>query len=179
MADRLGDRRRRIAPVAVLLTALVLSGCTGGTIDPAARFDHVDGTLDEAVTTNLQALLDEAVALSGSSGGVAGVWVPWAGEWQGATGSARFDEGAPAVTPETGFHMASVTTEVTCTVLLRLVDEGTVALDDQVAKYVDWVPGLEGITLEQLCRHTSGLPDYYPVLRSHFVREPRARLARR
>ena len=172
MADRLGDRRRRIAPVAVLLTALVLSGCTGGTIDPAARFDHVDGTLDEAVTTNLQALLDEAVALSGSSGGVAGVWVPWAGEWQGATGSARFDEGASAATPETGFHMASVTTEVTCTVLLRLVDEGTVALDDQVAEYVDWVPGLDGITLDQLCRHTSGLADYYPVLRSHFVRNP-------
>jgi D-alanyl-D-alanine carboxypeptidase len=172
VAHRLGDRRRRIAPVAVLITALALSGCTGGTIDPAAEFDHVDGTLDEAVTSNLEALLDEAVALSGSSGGEAGIWVPWAGEWQGAAGSVSFDEGAPAVTPETEFRMASVTTEVTCTVLLRLVDEGTVALDDQVAEYVDWVPGLDGITLEQLCRHTSGIADYYPVLRSHFVRNP-------
>ena len=92
MADRSGDRRRRIAPVAVLFTALALSGCTGGTIDPAAEFDHVDGTLDEAVTTSIEAVLDEAVALSGASGGVAGVWVPWAGEWQGAAGSVSFDE---------------------------------------------------------------------------------------
>jgi D-alanyl-D-alanine carboxypeptidase len=172
VADRLGGRRRRFVPVAVLVTALAFTGCTGGTIDPAAEFDHVDGSLDEAMTTSLQAVLDEAVALSGSSGGVAGAWVPWAGEWEAAAGSVGFVEGAPAVTPETRFHMASVTAEVTCTILLRLVDEGTVQLADDVAEYVDWVPGIDGITLEQLCRHTSGLADYYPVLRSHFVRNP-------
>lgn len=172
LADRWGHRRRRFAPAAVLITALALSGCTGGTIDPTAEFDRVDAAVGEDVAANLQAVLDEAIALSGSSGGVAGVWVPWAGEWQGASGAVGFEEGAPEVTPETRFHMASVTTEITCTILLRLVDEGTVALDDKVATYVTWIPGLDGITLEQLCRHTSGLADYYPVLRSHFVRNP-------
>src|SRR5918993_1218335 len=80
--------------------------------------------------------------------------------------------GAPPVTPDTRIRMASVTAEVTCTILLRLVDEGTVELADDVSEYVDWVPGIDGITLEQLCRHTSGLADYHPVLRSHFVRNP-------
>ncbi|MDQ0894004.1 D-alanyl-D-alanine carboxypeptidase [Agromyces ramosus] len=172
MADLLGARRRRIAPAAVLLTVLAMSACTGGTIDPATQFNRVDVAVGDDLSTSLQALLDEAVALSGSSGGVAGVWAPWAGEWQGSSGSVSFEEGAPAVTPETRFHMAAVTTEITCTILLRLVDEGSVALDDEVTKYVDWIPGLDGITLEQLCRHTSGLPDYYPALRTHFLRNP-------
>jgi len=34
------------------------------------------------------------------------------------------------------------------------------------------VPGLDGITLGQLCAHTSGIADYYPGLRPHFVSNP-------
>jgi D-alanyl-D-alanine carboxypeptidase len=172
VADRLGSRRRRFAAVAVVVTALALSGCTGGAIDPAAKFNRVDATLDEALTTQLQGVLDQAVALSGSSGGVAGVWAPWGGEWQGASGTTTFAEGAPKATPEAKIRLATLTSEITCTILLRLVDEGKVKLDDEVSKYVDWVPGIDGITLEQLCRHTSGVADYYASLRSHFVHNP-------
>jgi D-alanyl-D-alanine carboxypeptidase len=143
-----------------------------GGVDPAAQFDPVDGTLAEDVTAQLDAVLVVAVALSGSSGGVAAVRAPWAGEWSGASGAVDFGENAAPAQTETEFHMTTLTTEITCTVLLRLVEEGTVALDDEVSDYVDWIPGLDGITLEQLCRHTSGLADYYPSLRSHFVSNP-------
>ncbi len=174
MADRLGGKRRRYTVVAAVAAALALalSGCTGGVIDPTTQFDQVEAAFDEELATQLQTVLDEAVALSGSSGGVAGVSAPWAGEWQGASGSVSFAEQAPAVTPDVDVRMATLTTEVTCTILLRLVDAGSVALDDEVSTYVDWIPGIDGITLEQLCRHTSGLADYYPGLRSHFVRNP-------
>lgn len=172
MADRSGYARRRVLPSVVLVAAFVLSGCTSGTVDPAAEFQPIDAVLAGEAAGTLDAVLDQAVALSGSSGGLAGVWVPWAGEWTGASGTVGFGEKSPEVKPDDRFHLANVTTEITCTVLLRLVDEGTVALDDQVDEYVDWIPTLDGITLEHLCRHTSGLADYYPTLRSHFVANP-------
>lgn len=172
MADRLGKRRRWSAFVAVLAATVAFSGCTGGTADPEARFDQVDAALSDEVTGKLSAVLDEAVALSGSSGAIAGVWAPWAGEWSSASGAIDFTEGAPAATSDTRFRIGTLTTEITCTILLRLVDAGTVALDDEVSDYVRWIPDLDGITLEQLCRHTSGLADYYPSLRSHFVANP-------
>jgi len=151
---------------------LALTGCFGTSVDPSAQFTPVQEPLGPEVTDALQGVLDQAIALSGSSGGVAGVWAPWAGEWTAASGTTDFGENPPRLTTGTGFRLATITTEITCTVLLRLVDEGEVALDDPVAEYVDWIPKLDGITLEQLCRHTSGLADYYPVLRDHFMRNP-------
>lgn len=174
MADRLGRSRRRAGTVVATAVALTmgLSGCFAGAVDPSVQFSPVDAPLGEDLSASLQGVLDQAVALSGASGGVAGVWAPWAGDWTGASGTADFGENPKPLTIDTGFHLATVTTEITCTVLLRLVDQGQVELDDAVSEYVDWVPKLDGITLEQLCRHTSGLADYYPILRSHFAANP-------
>lgn len=155
-----------------MVASLTLSGCTMGVVDPAADFEQADTAFADDTTTGLQTVLDQAVQLSGSSGGLAGVWAPWAGEWIGTSGTAAHDEGAPEVQPDDAFHLATVTTEITCSVLLSLVDEGEVSLDDDVEQYVDWIPRLDGITLEQLCRHTSGIADFYPGLRSHFVANP-------
>jgi D-alanyl-D-alanine carboxypeptidase len=169
----MGRRRGRFAGAAsALVVAFALAGCTGGTIDPAAGFGAVDETIAGDTATALQQVLADAVALSGSSGGLAAVSAPWAGEWRGVTGAVRFDEGAPAVEPEQTFHLAGVTAEITCLLMLKLVDTGVFALDDPVDDYVTDIPGLEGITLEQLCRHTSGLADYYPQLRVHFMQNP-------
>lgn len=149
-----------------------MAGCTGGTIDPAAEYGGVDETIAGDTATALQQVLADAVALSGSSGGLAAVAAPWAGEWRGVAGTVTFDEGAPAVEPDQTFHLSGVTTEITCLLLLRLADEGLLALDDPVDDHVADIPGLEGITLEQLCRQTSGLADYYPSLRTHFMQNP-------
>lgn len=173
MGRSLGRRRGRVAGAAgALVVAVALGGCTGGTVDPAASFDAVDETIAGDTATALQQVLTDAISLSGSSGGLAAVSVPWAGEWRGVAGAVSFDEGAPAVEPEQTFHLAGVTSEITCLILLRLVDAGEVALDDPVDEYVTDIPGLEGITLEQLCRHTSGLADYYPQLRVSFMQNP-------
>jgi D-alanyl-D-alanine carboxypeptidase len=150
----------------------VVSGCTGATIDPEAEYGGVDGPIGGETATALQQVLADAVALSGSSGGLAAVAAPWAGDWQGATGTVGFDEGSPAVSADAGMHLGGVTAEITCLVLLRLADEGVVGLDDPVTDHVDDIPGIDGITLQQLCRHTSGLADYYPGLRVHFMQNP-------
>ncbi|MBM7832528.1 D-alanyl-D-alanine carboxypeptidase [Agromyces cerinus] len=172
MAGQTKVARRRGLLVVLLVGALGLSGCTGGAVDPLAGLDPVDAAFDSELSDQLQAVLDEAVRLSGSSGGVAGAWSPWSGEWTGNSGTVDFGEKSEPVSAGTEFHLGTLTGEVTCTVLLRLVEEGRVALDDQVSTYVDWVPGLDGITLGQLCAHTSGVADYYPGLKSHFVSNP-------
>lgn len=172
MAGQQRVNRRRGVLAVVIVGALALAGCTGGVVDPISALDPVDAAFDDQLAGQLQAVLDEAVALSGSSGGIAGAWSPWSGEWTGVTGSADFGETPMPVTVDTPFHLSTLTTEITCTVLLRLVDEGQVGLDDEVAEIVDWVPGLDGVTLGQLCQHTSGIADYFPGLRSHFVANP-------
>lgn len=172
--DRRGRRRGRalVAVASAGILALVLSACTSGGPDPARSFPQLDRALPEATVEQLDQVLADAVRLSGSSGGLAGVWAPWSGAWEGATGKTGFAEDDPAVTPETRFRLATGTTEVTCTVLLRLADTGVVGLDDPVADYVDSTPGLDGITLRQLCQQTSGLGDFYPSLRAHFASNP-------
>ncbi|MFC8455146.1 serine hydrolase domain-containing protein [Kitasatospora sp. NPDC057223] len=67
--------------------------------------------------------------------------------------------GVPA-DPAMHFRNGNVAISYLGTVLLRLVDEGTVGLDDPVAR---WLPGLrdgDRITLRMLADSTSGLVDY-------------------
>ncbi|MFK4729622.1 serine hydrolase domain-containing protein [Agromyces mediolanus] len=154
------------------MVSLVLTACTGGGPDPARSFDELDRALPDSTVEQLQGVLEEAVRQSGSSGGLAGVWAPWSGTWEGVTGTTGFEDHAPKVTPQTKFRLTTGTTEITCTVLLRLADAGVVGLDDHVSSYVDDTPGIDGITLRQLCQQTSGLGDFYPTLRGHFAANP-------
>ncbi|WP_438853436.1 serine hydrolase domain-containing protein [Agromyces sp. M3QZ16-3] len=172
MAAQTGRMRRLVA--AALASVFVVGGLSACTASdsPAADFDQVEGPFDDAIVEQLDATLAEAVRLSGSSGAVAGVWAPWAGSWTVGMGTVDFSDGAARVTTDTRFQLADGTGELTCAVMLRLVDAGVVELDEHVSDMVKGIPGLEGITLEQLCRNRSGLADYYGPLRAHFVKNP-------
>ncbi len=73
-------------------------------------------------------------------------------------------ETGEAVTPETGFRMASVTKTFTATAIMQLRDAGKLQLDDPIAKYLTWFqiqdrfPEYPEITVWNLLTHTSGLP---------------------
>ena len=104
-----------------------------------------------------------------------------------ATVQAEFAEGAADVdgaplSTDMHFRIASNTKALTCTVVLQQVDAGVIALDDEI---VEFAPGsdiiadistrhdLSGLTFENLCRHTSGLGEYYGgSLEQAFVNEP-------
>ncbi|GAA2032512.1 hypothetical protein GCM10009819_15690 [Agromyces tropicus] len=164
--------RRLIAATVATACALVgLSACTASD-GPAVDYEQVDGPFGGDVADQLDAALAEAVRLSGSSGAVAGVWAPWAGSWTAGIGTVDFSDGADEVTADTRFQLAAGTGELTCALMLRLVDAGVVELDQRVSSMVRGIPGLEGITLEQLCRNESGIADYYGPLRRYFVGNP-------
>jgi CubicO group peptidase (beta-lactamase class C family) len=67
--------------------------------------------------------------------------------------------GVPA-TVDMHFRNGAVAISYVATVLLQLVDEGTVSLDDKLSTWLPEFPHADQVTLGQLARMTSGYPDY-------------------
>ncbi|RRQ85188.1 serine hydrolase domain-containing protein [Streptomyces griseofuscus] len=127
-----------------------------------------------AHTATVRAL--EAAVRSGVPGATVtvrdthGIWSATAGTGDLRTGKSR--------SPDDRYRIGSLTKTFVATVLLQLEAEGRLSLDDTVDK---WLPGLvEGhgndgrrITLRQLLRHTSGIPDYTadPGFRARYLTE--------
>jgi CubicO group peptidase (beta-lactamase class C family) len=66
-----------------------------------------------------------------------------------------------AVTPETIFQTGSVGKQFTSMAILMLLEEGKIALDDRITKYIPEAPAAwKDITVRQLLTHTSGIADY-------------------
>lgn len=67
--------------------------------------------------------------------------------------------------PETIFHMASVSKQFTAYSIVLLAKQGRLNLDDDVHKYLPWVPDFkEKITIRHLLNHTSGIRDQWQLL---------------
>src|SRR5277367_5561600 len=62
-------------------------------------------------------------------------------------------------TGATRFHIASVSMQFTAAAVLRLVDEGSIRLDERVSDFVPEVEGADKITIGDLLTERSGLPD--------------------
>jgi CubicO group peptidase (beta-lactamase class C family) len=64
------------------------------------------------------------------------------------------------VTPETRFNIASVDKQFTATLVMMLVEEGKLALEDEISKHLSGDPrAWKGIRIRHLLSHTSGLSD--------------------
>jgi D-alanyl-D-alanine carboxypeptidase len=116
----------------------------------------------------LQAAL-EARVTAGAPGALALIEAPAAGpSWAGAAGRLARAGGRP-LEPDDAFRAASVTKTVTAVVVVRLAQEGRLALDepltDQLAAELlrRWraLDDLPRTTPRQLLAHTSGLHDYF------------------
>ena len=63
-----------------------------------------------------------------------------------------------AVTPNTVFHIASISKNILAAVVLQLADEGKLQLDEVVTRYVPSAPTHgRHVTVRQLLNHTSGI----------------------
>jgi CubicO group peptidase (beta-lactamase class C family) len=78
-------------------------------------------------------------------------------------GVMKLGEAEQPVTPETIFHMASVTKPFVGTAVMQLVEQGRVDLDSPVTKYLPYFElkddRFASITVRHLLTHTSGMPD--------------------
>lgn len=67
------------------------------------------------------------------------------------------------LTPNSIFHMASVSKPFSATAIMQLVEKGKMELDDPLIKYLPYFkmddPRYKDITIRQMLMHTSGIPD--------------------
>ncbi len=125
---------------------------------------RINGAVAARIGDSIRSVLTQAVADGAFPGAVAVV-----GNGAGITtafGAGQLDAtDATVPTVQTIYDLASLTKIVaTTTVMLQLVDQGTVALDAPVVRYLpEWKgPRTAGITIRQLLTHSSGLAAWRP-----------------
>lgn len=75
-------------------------------------------------------------------------------------GLAQLDFEVP-IAPEQVFEIGSVTKQFTAAAVLRLAEQGRLALTDPITRFLpDFPTGGRTVTLEHLLTHTSGVPNY-------------------
>jgi len=79
-------------------------------------------------------------------------------------GSANLEYNIP-ITPQTVFHVASVSKQFTAFAIASLANQGKLTLDDDIRKHLPEVPDFgKKITIRHLIHHISGLRDQWTLL---------------
>ena len=68
--------------------------------------------------------------------------------------------GGEPMTSATVFRVGSISKPFVATIVLQLVDEGRVDLDEPLSTYLPETPAGGDVTIRDLLRHRSGLPNY-------------------
>lgn len=155
--------RGRLAAIALVAVAsLGLSACSGGTLGPASGDVN---TVDESLASGIDGAVETALALSGSSEAVVGVWSTDGGEYVRGYGSESVNGGSR-------IRGAQATQPVMCALLLDLVDDGRIELDREISEDLTRQSGIEGVTYRQLCDMRSGIADFKGPFASVFTNNP-------
>ncbi|MEV7525122.1 serine hydrolase domain-containing protein [Streptomyces sp. NPDC091371] len=126
---------------------------------PTADGDSEFPELTPAVAARLDAAIQKVLRETQVPGVVVGLWAPGKGSYVRTFGVADKATGAPMET-DFNFRIGSETKTFTVTALLELVDQGKLALDDPIGKYIEGVPNGDRITLRFLAGMRSGLFNY-------------------
>ena len=122
-------------------------------------------TLDPALRDRIDRIAAQVLEQTGVPS--ASVAVVQAGKlvYTHAYGSARLaTPTTPAVpaTPQMRYSIGSISKQFTAAAILMLQEEGKLALDDPVGKYVPGLTRGGEVTIRQILSHTSGYQDYWP-----------------
>ena len=157
VAPRRSRARRRAVALALGTTALVLAAaaCSGGTPVASPTPDDKALASDEVLLETLSTDGPGCSAAVAREGDVL---------WTGARGLADVERAEP-ITETTAFDIASVSKQFTAIAVLRLAQDGELALTDPVSRHLPALPSwARSVTLDDLLHHTSGIPDYTDLL---------------
>lgn len=150
-------RRCGIFAVAALL--VLVAGCgQDSTSQSTSTSAPADNGLDAGVVQRLNDAINKTMDETSIPGAIVGIWGP-DGNFVQTFGVADQAGGEPM---QTDFYhrIGSQTKTFTLTAVLQLADQGKLGLDDPISKFIDGVPEGDAITLRQLARMQSGLPNY-------------------
>ncbi|WP_460353184.1 serine hydrolase domain-containing protein [Mycobacterium sp. ZZG] len=149
---------------AALAVALGAAGCAQPVEAPHPAHRERPGLTATAATMaapladRLDGAVERVMAEAGIPGAIIGIWTP-DGDYVRAFGVADKKTRAPMKT-DLYSRIGSLTRTFTVTAVLLLADQRKLGLDDPIAEHLDGIPGGEAVTLRQLARMRSGLPDY-------------------
>jgi D-alanyl-D-alanine carboxypeptidase len=118
-----------------------------------ARFSAEN--LDELERTIAQIMKDKNLP-----GVLVAVSVPGEGQYISAQGSANLNTGTQPH-PGDQFRIGSVTKTFVATAILQLVDQGKLSKSDTISEWYPDFPNADEITIDDLLRMRSGIPDYW------------------
>lgn len=157
MADNRGrGRRSLLRGVAGVAGAAMLTMAHTG---PATAAPPKAGDVQKA--------MEELAKAPGVVGAVGGAYVDGRPIGLGSAGSRLLDGKGGRIPPNARFRIGSQTKEMVATVVLQLVAEGRLGVDDKLGALLpevvqkDLVTRADEITVRQMLRHTSGIPDWY------------------
>jgi D-alanyl-D-alanine carboxypeptidase len=154
-----------VLPDAGLLDIPRLPPGGGGSGSASARRQP----LPDAVAAEVSQALDRARETYGLDVLALGIRVG-NGSWTGVSGVAR--DGVTALDGDSPFGIASITKTFTASLVLQLVEEGSLALDDNVSQLLPELGLTAGVTVEQLLSHTSGIADLLAPMRDLMRADP-------
>jgi D-alanyl-D-alanine carboxypeptidase len=160
------------APSAPPIELPVLAPIPVSMLAPAAVASSIHR--DDATEAALQKALDEArSSRQGAPALQAAVVFPDGSIWTGQSGVA-IRSPSTAVARETLFSVGSISKTFVAALTLRLVERGTIGLDDLLSMYVPDYPNAGHITVRQLLSHTSGLRDLFtsPGMAADILADP-------
>lgn len=142
-------------PVLLVVGALV---ALPGSQPPLLSKRAVERHLERTAGTDVPGL--QYVAVSGDE-----VLLDYAGGWADVAGQ-------EAMTPSHTMMAFSMTKTLTAVAVLQLVEEGELALEDEVDAYLPDIPYAgRGMTIRQILAHTSGIPNPIPLRWVHLPSE--------
>ncbi len=147
------------APVQIMLALATLALAIPASANPSLAVRSSDTGVESRHDERLKPLF---AAFSGlGSPGCAVGWEDGKGKIQSRVwGSADLEHGI-AITPATVFEAGSVSKQFTAAAILMLVEQGKLALTDDIRRYLPELTQLGTIvTIDNLLTHTSGLRDW-------------------
>ncbi len=116
---------------------------------------------------DVQQAMAKLAKTDGVVGAIGQLYVDGKRKGQGTAGSRLLDGKGGRIPPASRYRVGSQTKTMVATVLLQLVKEGKLSLDDKLADVLpeatqqDLVERADEITIRQMIRHTSGIPDFF------------------
>ncbi|WP_460346797.1 serine hydrolase domain-containing protein [Actinoallomurus acanthiterrae] len=124
-------------------------------------------TASPARVGNVQKAMEELAGIPGVVGALGGAYVDGRPVGLGSAGSRLLGGRGGRIPANARFRIGSQTKQMVATVVLQLVKEGRLGVDDKLGDLLpvvakkDLVERADEITVRQMLRHTSGIPDWY------------------
>jgi len=144
----------------IILLLFLIAGFTYYVIFNFFITDHL--SFSPKIRKELYQLMENSMKKYDALGMTLGVWIPGRGAYVEGEGISDLVAGSKIKVSDK-FRIGSMTKTFTATVILQLVDEGSLSLDDRLNKFEPHISNGKNITVRELLNMTSGLYNYTEI----------------